>query len=116
MRYQLTFWICLILIGIYCLPVSAQEATQPAKPATQEAPAKKKKEFEDFAKVIEDSKSYEGFFKLYQKKENLYCEIQPSQLDQAVSLHDKRCTRSGERIPTLRDDARRVVACLAACR
>ncbi len=82
MRYQLTFWICLILIGICCLPVSAQEATQPAKPATQEAPAKKKKEFEDFSKVIEDSKSYEGFFKLYQKKENLYCEIQPSQLDQ----------------------------------
>ena len=82
MRYQLTFWICLILIGAYCFSVSAQEATQPAKPATQEAPAKKKKEFEDFAKVIEDSKSYEGFFKLYQKKENLYCEIQPSQLDQ----------------------------------
>ena len=83
MRYQLTFWICLILIGIYCLPVSAQEATQqPEKPAGQEAPAEKKKEFEDFAKVIKDSKSYEGFFKLYQKKENLYCEIQPSQLDQ----------------------------------
>ena len=81
MRYQLTFWICLILIGAYCFSVSAQEATQPAKPATQEAPAKKKKEFEDFSKVIEDSKSYEGFFKLYQKKENLYCEIQPSQLD-----------------------------------
>ena len=81
MRYQLTFWLCLILIGIYYLPVSAQEATQPAKPATQEAPTKKKKEFEDFSKVIEDSKSYDGFFKLYQKKENLYCEIQPSQLD-----------------------------------
>ena len=81
MRYQLTFWICLILIGAYCFSVSAQEATQPAKPATQEAPAKKKKEFEDFSKVIEDSKSHEGFFKLYQKKENLYCEIQPSQLD-----------------------------------
>ncbi len=81
MRYQLTFWICLILIGVFCFSVSAQEATQPAKPTTQEAPAKKKKEFEDFSKVTEDSKSYEGFFKLYQKKENLYCEIQPSQLD-----------------------------------
>ena len=81
MRYQLTFWICLILIGGYCLSVSAQEAAQPAKPDTQETPAKKKKEFEDFDKVTEDSKSYDGFFKLYQKKENLYCEIQPSQLD-----------------------------------
>ena len=81
MRHQLTFWICLILIGTYCFSVSAQEAAQPTKPAAQEAPAKKKKEFEDFTKVIEDSKNYEGFFKLYQKKENLYCEIQPSQLD-----------------------------------
>ena len=81
MRCQLIFGICLILIGAYCFSVSAQEAAQPAKPAAQEAPAKKKKEFEDFAKVTEDSKSYDGFFKLHQKKENLYCEIQPSQLD-----------------------------------
>ena len=81
MRYPLTFWICLILISAYCLPILAQEATPAAKPATTEAPAKKKKEFEDFDKVIEDSKNYDGFFKLYQKKENLYCEIQPSQLD-----------------------------------
>ena len=75
MRYQSTFWICLILIGAYCFSVSAQEATQ-------EAGAKKKKEFEDFTKVIEDSKSYDGFFKLYEKKQNLYCEIQPAQLDE----------------------------------
>ena len=81
MRYQLTFWICLILVSVCCLPTVAQEAAQTTKPTTQEAPAKKKKEFEDFSKVTEDSKSYEGFFKLYQKKENLYCEIQPSQLD-----------------------------------
>ena len=81
MRCQLTFWICLILISVYCLPISAQEATQPAKPAATAAPAEKKKDFEDFAKVTEDSKSHDGFFKLYQKKENVYCEIQPSQLD-----------------------------------
>jgi len=71
----LTFWICLIAIGGYCFSVSAQEAAQ-------ETSTEKKKEFEDFTKVIEDSKNYEGFFKLYQKKENLYCEIQPSQLDE----------------------------------
>ena len=81
MRYLLTFWICLTLISGYCLSISAQEAAQPAKPAAQAAPAKKKKEFEDFSKVTEDSKSYQGFFKLYEKKENLYCEIQPSQLE-----------------------------------
>ena len=73
MRHLLTFWICLITISGYCFSVSAQEATQPTT---------KKKEFEDFSKVIEDSKSYDGFFKLHQKKEKLYCEIQPSQLDQ----------------------------------
>ncbi|MYC78429.1 zinc-dependent metalloprotease [Candidatus Poribacteria bacterium] len=81
MRYQLTFWICLTVVMGYCFPIVAQEAAQPATPTTQEASAKKKKEFEDFSKVTEDSKSYDGFFKLYQKKENLYCEIQPSQLD-----------------------------------
>lgn len=81
MRYQLTFWICLILVSVCCLPIVAQEAAQTTTSTTQEAPAKKKKEFEDFSKVTEDSKSYEGFFKLYQKKENLYCEIQPAQLD-----------------------------------
>ncbi len=73
MRHLLTLWICLITISSYCHSVAAQEATQPT---TQ------KKEFEDFAKVIADSKNYDGFFKLYQKKEKLYCEIQPSQLDQ----------------------------------
>ena len=79
MRHQLTFWLCLILISGFCLPIFAQQAAQPA---TQEAPTKPKKEFPDFSKVIEDSTNYEGFFKLYQKKENLYCEIQPSQLNQ----------------------------------
>ena len=27
MRHQLTFWICLILIGAYCFSVSAQESS-----------------------------------------------------------------------------------------
>ena len=82
MRPQPTFCICLILISFYCLSVFAQEATRAAKPAMTEATGKKKKEFEDFDEVIEDSTSYDGLFKLYKKKEKLYCEIQPSQLDQ----------------------------------
>ena len=82
MRHILRFWLCLILLSVYCLPIFAQEATQAAKSTSKEAATGKKKEFEDFAKVTENSKSYDGFFKLYQKKEKLYCEIQPSQLEQ----------------------------------
>ncbi len=80
MRQLITYWICFILTGVLTIPLFAQEKA-PAKPATEQTTEKKKKEYEDFSKVIEDSKSHQGFFNLYQKKENLYCEIQPSQLD-----------------------------------
>lgn len=78
MQRLLTIWICFIFTISFCLPIIAQEAEKTAKPATQ---SKQKKEFEDFNKVIEDSKSYQGLYRLYEKKENLYCEIQPSQLN-----------------------------------
>lgn len=81
MRHLLTFWICLSLISGYYFSVSAQEGTQPEETSAKQASQQKKKDFEDFDKVTEDSKSYQGFFKLYQKKAALYCEIQPSQLD-----------------------------------
>ena len=81
MRQVFTFWICLVLAAILALPLRAQEAKK-TEPATEQSTEKKKKEYEDFSKVIEDSKTYQGFFNLYQKKENLYCEIQPSQLDE----------------------------------
>ncbi len=81
MQRLFTFCICIILISGFCLPIIAQEEKKEAKSATQATPAKQKKEYEDFNKVTEDSKSYQGFFKLYEKKENLYCEIQPSQLE-----------------------------------
>ena len=45
MRHLLTFWICLTVVIGYCFPVFAQEATQPAKPASQEAATTKKKAF-----------------------------------------------------------------------
>ena len=101
MRYLLTFWTCLILVSGYCVAVSAQEAAQPA---TQEASAKKKKEFEDFSKVTEDSKSYQGFFRLYEKKENLYCEIQPSQLDKPFLCMISLARGVRDRLPNLWDD------------
>ena len=80
MRQVFTFWICLVLAAILALPLSAQEVKE-TEPTKEQSSEKKKKEYEDFSKVIEDSKTYQGFFNLYQKKENLYCEIQPSQLD-----------------------------------
>ena len=65
MRYLLTFWICLILISGYCASVSAQEAAQPA---TQEAAAKKKKEFEDFSKSLKTVKVTKAFLGFTRKK------------------------------------------------
>ncbi len=81
MRFQSTFCVCLILMSVYCLPVSSQEAAQTTTAEVTQTLSKKKKEFEDFDKVTEDTQSYQGFFNLYKKKENLYLEIQPSQLD-----------------------------------
>ena len=77
MRYQLTFWICLILIGAFCFSVSAQEATQPAKPATQEAPAKKKKEFEDFSKLLRTVKATRDFSNYIRKKRTSIAKFSP---------------------------------------
>ena len=88
MRHLLTFWICLILASGYCLSVSAQEAAQPAKPETQEAPAKKKKEFEDFSKVTEDSKSYQGFFQTIRKKREPVLRNSTFTIRAAFSMHD----------------------------
>lgn len=85
MKRLITLLICFIFVSSLSLPIIAQEKTE-AKPAAQQTAAKKKKEYEDFSKVIEDSKSYQGYFTLYQKKENLYCEIQPSQLNKPFLL------------------------------
>lgn len=41
------------------------------------------KKFEDFDKVVAGAKVYEGLFKLYQKDDHVYAEIQPNQLDRA---------------------------------
>lgn len=85
MKRLFTLLICSIFMSSLSLPIIAQEKTE-AKPAAQQTAEKKKKEYEDFSKVIEDSKSYQGYFTLYQKKENLYCEIQPSQLNKPFLL------------------------------
>jgi hypothetical protein len=45
------------------------------------APEPPGKKFEDFDVVVKGAKEYEGLFRLYQKDDRLYAEIQPSQLD-----------------------------------
>lgn len=77
MQRFITLLICFIFTVSFSFPLIAQEE----KSSTQQTATKEKKEYEDFNKVTEDSKSYQGFFKLYEKKENLYCEILPSQIN-----------------------------------
>ncbi len=86
MQRLLTYLICFIFAGSFCLPIIAQEEKNETKPDTQQTQSKKKKEYEDFNKVTEDSKSFQGLFTLYEKKENLYCEIKPDQLNQPFLL------------------------------
>ena len=66
MRYQLTFWLCLTVIIGYCFPVSAQEATQPAKSA---ATAEKKKSLEILIRSPKIAKVTKGFLNFIRKKE-----------------------------------------------
>ena len=85
MKRLITLLISFTFMSSLSLPIIAQEKTE-AKPAAQQTAEKKKKEYEDFSKVTEDSKKYDGYFTLYQKKEDLYCEIKPSQLNKPFLL------------------------------
>ncbi len=44
----------------------------------------KDKPFQDWKKITKDTETMTGFFTLYQKRENLYLEIKPEQLNQPV--------------------------------
>ena len=44
----------------------------------------KDKPYQDWKKVTKDSEMKKGFFTLYSKRENLYLEIRPDQLDKPV--------------------------------
>ena len=95
MRHLLIFGICLIAVSGYCLSVSAQEAAQPAKSEAQAAPAKKKKEFEDFSKVTEDSKSYQGFFQAIREKRKSLLRNSTLTIRPTFSMYDESFTRVG---------------------
>jgi hypothetical protein len=66
--------------GVAALIVAAVASAQQPQPP----------KFEDFDKVVAGAKTYEGLFKLYQKEDTVYAELQPMQLDRpflcAISL------------------------------
>ncbi len=78
MRFLLTLLrliaLCAALVS-FVLPSVAQT------PAKSDTPEKK---FEDFDKVTKGAKEYDGLFKLYQKEDVVYLEIQPHQFNKPL--------------------------------
>jgi hypothetical protein len=75
----------LALLTTLILAAPSVAAPKPAKGgAPAEAAGDKDKPFQDWKKVTKDAEVKKGFFNLYQKRENLYIEIGPDQLDKPV--------------------------------
>ena len=63
----------LLVAGFLAASAPAFADTPPAPPLSK---------FDDFDKVVNGAKEYDGLFKLYQKDEHLFAEIEPNQFDQ----------------------------------
>jgi len=63
------------------LLVAPALAAPKKKPGAAEAPAPADKPYQDWKKVTKDAETKKGFFTLHQKRENLYLEIKPDQLN-----------------------------------
>src|SRR5512144_1471760 len=69
-----------VLLGV--VPTLAADKPPAGKPAGGPPPADDKdKPYQDWKKVTKDAEVKKGFFNLYSKRENLYMEIAPAQLD-----------------------------------
>ena len=75
--------LALFLLGALSLAgvAAAADKKKPAKGAEPAKAAEPEKPYADWKKVTKDTQLKKGFFNLYAKRENLYLEIQPSQLD-----------------------------------
>lgn len=80
--------LALLALLLFALPAIAADAKPPAgkppagKPA---APADDKdKPFQEWSKVLKDATTMKGFFTLHRKRDNLYLEIRPDQLDKPM--------------------------------
>ena len=64
------------------LPAFAADKPPAGKPAGGPPPAEDKdKPYQDWKKVTKDAELKKGFLNLYSKRENLYLELTPAQLD-----------------------------------
>ena len=72
------------LLGTLLIPLPSSAAGPPPGKGAPAAAEEKDKPFQDWKKVTKDAEVKKGFFNLYQKRENLYLELAPHQLDQPV--------------------------------
>jgi hypothetical protein len=80
-------WIiaALLVAALQVGPVVAAPAKPPAKGAAPAAGADDKdKPFQDWSKVLKDASKHEGFFTVHRKRDNLYLEIRPDQLEKPL--------------------------------
>ena len=73
-----------IALAMALLPAAGQAAPKPKKGAEPAAAAAADKPYQDWKKVTKDAEVKKGLFTLYQKRENLYLELRPDQLDRPV--------------------------------
>jgi hypothetical protein len=86
-RRPLTSAVLALLTVVFLAAPSVPAAAAPAPPkpgAKGAAPAAaddKDKPFQEWSKVLKDARATSGFFTLHRKRDNLYLEIRPEQLD-----------------------------------
>jgi hypothetical protein len=90
-RLRFIALIAALLLTLPCANPAAvgQELTispKSAGPGVPALPSPSDKHYEDFNKVIQGAKEYEGLFKLYQKDDRLYMEIQNHQFERPFLL------------------------------
>src|SRR6185503_11416647 len=73
-----------VVLALALSPFTVSAAPKPKKGSEAPAPAAPEKPYADWKKVTKDTEVKKGFFTLYQKRENLYAEIRPDQLDKPV--------------------------------
>jgi len=72
-----------LALALASLPALGMAAPKPRKGAAEPAAAPDKP-YQDWKKLTKDAEVKRGLFTLYQKRENLYLELRPEQLDHPV--------------------------------